>query len=163
MRILRALAAICVPLILTMCPVLGGQTPDVAGQVDRAARLLLSPGVTDQQCRDGLVSLLDAIIAVGPDTRVDGAWKSEVAAARDLAAGGRFLGDDTVRFLNDSYRAVHGKAFKMPPAVRSMPEAREYIRERLSSVRSLLDSGQPDEAVRRMLEAAVMIVTPRQA
>jgi len=162
MRRYGAPTAVCILLMLTVSPALGGQAPDVPGQVDRAVRLLLSPGTNDEECKDGLVSLLDAIIGAAPTSRLAGTWPAKVAAARDLAASGRFLADDTVALLNDSYRAVHGKPFLVPPTVRSMPEARAYIRGQLSSVRSLLGQGRADEAVRRMLEAVVMIVTPLQ-
>ena len=163
MRKHRARTAVCIFVTLALSPALGGQSPKVPDQVDRAVRLLLSPGTNDAECKDGLVSLLDAIIGAAPTSRLTGTWPAKIAAARELAASGRFLADDTVALLNDSYRAVHGKPFLVPPTVRSMPEARAYIRGQLSSVRSLLDQGRADEAVRRMLEAVVMIVTPIQA
>jgi hypothetical protein len=151
-------SAVCVLVTLAFCPVLGGQVLDVPGHVDRAMQLLLSPDSSDAQCRDGLVSLLEAIIGAAPAARLGGTWPTAIAAARDKAAADQ-LGE-TVSLLNDSYRAVHGRPFKMPATVRSVPDARDYIRRQLSSVRSLLDEGRGDEAMRRMLEAAVMIVTP---
>ena len=163
MRRYGAPAAVCILVMLTLSPASGGQALDVPGQVDRAVRLLLSPDSHDERCTDGLVSLLDAIIGAAPAARLGGTWPAKIAGARDLVAGGRFLAGDTVTLLNDSYRAVHGKPFKMPPTVRSMSDARGHIRRQLSSVRSLLDQGRADEAVRRMLEAVLMIVTPLQA
>jgi len=163
MRTSVAPAAICILAMLTLPAALGGQALDVPGQVDRAVRLLLSPDTSDAQCTDGLVSLLDAIIGAAPVAKLGGTWPAKIAAARDLMAAGRFLADDTVTLLNDSYRAVHGKPFAMPPTVRTMPDAKDRIRRQLASVRSLLDQGHADEAVRRMLEAVLMIVTPLQA
>jgi hypothetical protein len=148
-------------LMLTVCLALGGQALDVPGHVDRAIRLLLSPDRADEQCRDGLVSLLDAIVQAAPAARLGGTWLAKVEAARQSVASGR-LGDSVV-LLGDSYRAVHGKPFKMPATIRSLTDATDYIRGQLSSVRTLLDQGRADEAVRRMLEAAVMVVTPIEA
>jgi len=158
MRRSAVVAAVGIFLILTICPALGGQALDVPGHVDRAIRLLLSPDRSDEQCTNGLVSLLDAIVQAAPAARLGGTWPAKVKAARDSVAGDR-LGDSVV-LLTDSYRAVHGKPFKMPASIRSLTDATDYIRGQLLSVRVLLDQGRADEAVRRMLEAAVMIVTP---
>jgi hypothetical protein len=158
-----AVPAVCILVMLTFSPALGSQALDVPGQVDRAVRLLLSADGSDERCTEGLVSLLDAIIGTAPAARLGGTWPAKIAAARDLVARGRFLADNTVALLNESYRTVHGKPFKMPPTVRSLPDARDHIRGQLSSVRSLLDQGRADEAIRRMLEAVLMIVTPLEA
>ncbi len=163
MRRIGTPAAICVLMLLALPGVPSGQARDVPGHIDRAVRLLLSPDSSEAQCRDGLVSLLDAIIGAAPTARLSGTWAAKIAAARDLVAAGRFLADDTLALLNDSYRAVHGKPFKVPASVRSMPEARDYIRGQLATARSLLDQRRADEAIRRMLEAVLMIVTPMQA
>jgi hypothetical protein len=148
----------CVLVMLTLWPAFAQQTLDVPGRVDRAVRLLLSPDGTDASCIEGLVSLLDAIVAAAPAAGIGGTWPAKVITARERVAAGQM--DQTAALLNDSYRAVHGRSFTIPAAVRSLPEAQTYIRNQLSSVRSLLDHGRAGEAVRRMLEAAVMVVTP---
>ena len=158
MRRSAVLAAVGILLILTICPALGGQALDVPEHVDRTIRLLLSPDRSDEESRNGLVSLRDAIVEAAPASRLGGTWPAKVKAARDSDAGDR-LGDSVV-LLTDSYRAVHGKPFKMPATIRSPADATGYIHVLLSSIRPLLDQGRADEAVRRMLEAAVMIVTP---
>lgn len=158
MRRNTVLVAVGILPMLIGCPAFSGQALDVSGHVDRAIRLLLSPDRGDEECRNGLVSLLDAIVLAAPAGRPGGTWPAKVKAARDSVAGGR-LGDSVV-LLTDGYRAVHGKPFKMPATIRSLADATGYIGEQLSSIRPLLDQGRADEAVRRMLEAAVMIVTP---
>ena len=151
---------ICALMLLTFWPVLAGQTLDVPGYVDRAIRLFFSPDTTDAQCTDGLVSLLDAIVKAAPAARIEGAWPAKVGAARERAAGGKMA--DAAGLLDQCYRAVHGKAFAVPANVNSLNAARDHIRKQLSSVRDLMDQGRADEAVRRMLDAAMMIVTPIQ-
>ncbi len=163
MRMHRALVTICVPVMLTVWPVHTGQVLDVPGHVDKASQLLLSPDTSARQCTDGLVSLLDAIAGAARSARITGTWPAKIVTARELVASGRSLTDDTVSLLHDSYRAVHGKSFKVPANVRSLADAREHLRGQLSSVRGLLDQGEVNEAIRRMLEAAVMIVTPLEA
>jgi hypothetical protein len=148
-------------MMLAFWPTLAGQTPDVSGSVDRAIELLFSPDTTGAQCTDGLVSLLDAILEVAPAARIDGAWAVSVSAARERMAGGRMA--EAAALLDEGYRAVNGKRFAMPPVVRSLDAARDHIRRQLSSVRGLMDQGRANEAVGRMLEAAMMIVTPIRA
>ena len=161
MRRYAQLPAVCVLVTMTVSPALGRQALDVPGHVHRAVQLLLSPESSGEQCRDGLVSLLDAIIEAARGARIAGAWPAKIAAARDSAARGR-LGD-AAALLNDGYLAVYGTPFKMPATIRSVSDARDHIRGQLSSVRGLLGQGRTDEAIRRMLEAAVMIVTPLEA
>ncbi len=160
MRTHPARSAVCIFVMLTLSAAPGGQPLDVPGQVDRAVRLLLSPDSSDAQCIDGVVLLLDAIVATAPATRLAGPWQAKLSSARELVARGRTLSNDAVALLNDSYRAVNGKPFMMPAAVRSVSDARDHIRGRLSSVRGLLDKGRADEAIQRMLEAVLMVVTP---
>ncbi len=160
MRSHKAIGAFCIVVVLTAAPAPGAQALDVHRQVDRAVRLLLSPGSGDEQCK-GLVSLLDAIVQAAPAARLGGTWPEKVKAARDSVAGGR-LGDSVV-LLADSYRDVHGKPFKMPASIRSLTDATGYIRGQLASITLLLEQGRADEAVRRMLEVAVIIVTPMEA
>jgi hypothetical protein len=161
MRRRGLLSLVCVCAMLALAPAVGGQTPDVPDRVDRAITLLLSPDRSDAQCADGLLSLLDAIAEAAPAARIDGPWPAKVAAARARLAGGQM--GEAVPLLNDSYRLVYGKAFAMPATVRSLADARDHIRKQLSSVRGLMGQGRADEAVRRMLDAAVMIVTPIEA
>ncbi len=158
MRKREALSLASVLLILMFRPAFGGQGRDVPALVDRAIQLLLEPASGDAKCTDGLVLLLDAIVKAAPATRFDGPWLEKIAAARDLVAGGR-LGE-AAALLNDGYLAVNGRACAMPATVRSPGDARDCIRELLSSVRSLVDQDRVGEAVRRMLDAAMMVVTP---
>ncbi len=158
MRGVRVSAAACVLIVLTLCPSLGGQALDVPALVDRAMKLMLSPDSSDGQCREGLVLLLDAIVKAAPAARIQGAWPAKVAEARKLVATGHL--SERTALLGDSYRAVSGNAFVMPAAVRSPNAAKDHIRTQLSTVGSLMAGGRADEAVRRMLEAALMVVTP---
>ncbi len=158
MRRGRLPAATCVLVVLTLCPPLGGQAVDVPALVDRAIKLMLSPDSSDGQCREGLVLLLDAIVKAAPAARIQGAWPAKVADARKQVAAGHLF--ESTALLGDSYRAVSGKAFVMPAAVRSPDTAKDHIRKQLSTVGSLMAGGRADEAVRRMLEAALMVVTP---
>ncbi len=158
MRKVRVPAATCVLIVLTFCLSLGGQALDVPALVDRATKLMISPDRSDGQCREGLVLLLDAIVKAAPAARIPGAWPAQVADARKQVAAGHLF--ESTALLSDAYRAVSGKAFVMPAAVRSPNAAKDHIRTQLSTVGGLVDEGRADEAVRRMLEAALMVVTP---
>ncbi len=159
MRRLRRLPLACA-LVMVAWSALAAQAPDVPGLVDRALTLLLTPESSDAKCTDGLVVLLDAIVKAAPAARIDGEWPAKVAAAREYVAAGHI--GPSAMLLGDSYRAVEGRAFAMPAEVRSPGDARDVIRKQLSSVRDLLAEGRSREAVRRMLAAALIVVTPVQ-
>lgn len=160
---MRSSPMACVLVLATLVPMTAlaaGRQANAADRLDVAIEALSSPNVSDRECQAGMVALLDAIVAAAPAARTRGGWPEKVVAARTLAAGGHMVGAEVATLLNDSYRAVHGKAFALPEAARSPDTVRGYLRSRLSSVRSVLAERRFDEAVRRMLEAAVLIVTP---
>ncbi len=158
MRRLGCAPMACALLTLTLWQPVSAQTRDVPHLVNRAMRLLLAPDGSGEQCLDGLASLLDAILKAAPAAGLDGSSTAKVAAAREQAAAHR-LGD-SLSLLGDAYRAVEGKAFVMPATVRSPGDAKDFIRTQLSSVAALLDQDRAGDAVRLMLGAALMIVTP---
>ena len=63
--------------------------------------------------------------------------------------------------LGECYRETHGSAaFRMPSTVHTIADARDHIRLQLVAAPDLIKTGATDEAARRLLEAAVAIVTP---
>ena len=153
-------SAVFIFVLSTLSPVLDGQSPDIPALVDRATQLLLSSDDSNDQGAKGLVALLDAITAAAPAAGLSGACQTGLATAQRLAAGDPSGVDEMVVLLGGCYREAHGKSFSMPPAVRSMPDLLEHARGLLASVRGLIQQGRPDEAIRRMLEVAMMVVTP---
>jgi hypothetical protein len=150
-------------LVLLSAAVPGDETPGAkaAIQVNRAAELLLVEQSTEAQLRQGFLSLLDALLLVAPEIRPPGSWPEKVAEARRLIHGGSLVEPRAVALLGECYRETHGgAAFRMPPTVHTIADARDHIRLRLVAAPDLIKTGATDEAARRLLEAAVAIVTP---
>jgi len=139
----------------------GADVRTAVAHVDRALQLAFAAGATDEQVKAGFLSLLDAIVASAPEARIPGEWPSKAAAARRLVAAGSVPDDRAVAMLHECYRNLHGgRAFRMPAAIRSISDATGYARRQLEAARDLLLRGQREEAIRRLLDTALMIVTP---
>lgn len=144
--------------------VVAAAQPDRAvAHVNRAIDLLFAPQPADQQCRDGFLSLLDAIHAVAPDAPAAGGWPAKLAEARRRVSRGSLVDPRAAALLNECYRELHGgAAFRMPASVRSFPEAVSYGRRQLELARDLLRRGRTEDAVALLVETAVLVVTPVQ-
>jgi hypothetical protein len=161
MRLAAALGAV-LGLVLSS-PALCAETKDAQAtdEVNRAVELLLVEQPTEAQLRQGFVSLLDALLLVAPEDRAPGSWPAKAAEARRLIESGSLVGQQAATLLGECYRETHGgTAFQMPPTVHTIADAREHIRVQLVAVPELLRKGAQDEAARRLLTAAVAVVTP---
>jgi hypothetical protein len=73
------------------------------------------------------------------------------------------LNPDGVVYLHKAYRLINsGHDFQMPSRIMEIEDAVNYARMELATAGKKLRVGQTDECVRRLLEVAVMIVTPMQ-
>jgi hypothetical protein len=150
-------------LVLLSAPVPGHEAPgaNATTHVSRATELLSVEQPTETQLRQGFLSLLDALALVAPETRTRGSWPGKVAEARRLIDAGSLVEPKAVALLGECYRETHGGAdFRMPATVHTIADAREHIRVQLVAVPDLIKTGANDEAARRLLEAAVAVVTP---
>lgn len=161
MRLAAALGAV-LGLVLSW-PASCAETKDAqaTAQVNRAVELLLVEQPTEAQLRQGFVSLLDALLLVAPEDRAQGTWAAKAAEARRLIEAGSLVDPKAAALLGECYRETHGGAvFQMPATVHTIADAREHIRLQLVAVPELLQKGASDEAARRLLTAAVAVVTP---
>lgn len=129
--------------------------------LDRAVQLLLPRDPTGQDLRAGFLSLLDALIATAPDAPSAARCGPRLATARQVASRGSILDDRAVALLHECFRDTHdGASFRVPHSIRSVADAAGYCRAQLQSARDALQNGRGDAAFGRMIEAAVLIVTP---
>jgi hypothetical protein len=149
-------------LVLLSSPALHAETrgTQATTQVNRAIELLLVEQPTEAQLRQGFVSLLDALLLVAPEG-TQGSWPAKATEARRLIESGSLVDQGAATLLRECYRETHGgMAFQMPPTVHTIADARAHIRLQLVAVPELLQKGDGDEAARRLLTAAVAVVTP---
>ena len=68
---------------------------------------------------------------------------------------------DGAVYLHKAYRLINdGKDFLMPSSISEIQDAVNYAKMELASARKDLKVGKTDSCVKRLLEIAVMIVTP---
>jgi len=155
-----AVAAGCIVLLTAPArPAIGGDR--ATDHLDRAVRLLLAPAPTDQDRKAGFLSLLDALVATAPDAPSAAACQPKLAKARQMASQGPALYDSVAELLGECYSDAHGGArFRVPDSVRSPADAVGYGRTQLQSARASLETHRGDDAFGRMIEVAVLVVTP---
>jgi hypothetical protein len=151
-------------LSLLAAPVPSAEAPEagVLSHLTRANELLLAEHPTHAQMRQGFLHLLDASLTVAPQGATAG-WPGKATEARRLVEEGSIVDPRAAALLKQCYRETHGgEEFRMPPAVRTIADAREQIQIWLAAVPDLVEAGNSEEAAQRLLEAAVAIVTPMQ-
>jgi len=129
--------------------------------VSHASALLLVEQPTEAQLREGFLDLLDALLAVAPQTRTAAVLSDKLTRARGMIEAGSIVEPKAVALLGQCYRETHeGRDFAMPASVHTIADARGYIGRQLAAAPELLQAGRNDEAAQRLLEAVVAIVTP---
>ncbi len=139
----------------------GTGTGKPTDRVEQASRLIFTPGATDDAIREGFVLLLDAAVDAAADAKMPSAFTSKIAEARRRMRDVSLVDAKAVTLLEECYAEVHGGTpFRMPASVKSPSDASVHGRGLLEPVPALLKQGKPRDALSRMLEAAVAIVTP---
>lgn len=147
--------------LLAQSPVAAVETETPISHIDRAMRLLLAPAATERDCRDGFISLLDALTAVAPAAPSAEACQTRLSEARTRIARTSILDPQADTLIRDCYRDLHrGVPFRVPDGVRTMTEAVAYCRTGLESAKGSLRKGAGDEAFSRILDVTILIVTP---
>ncbi len=133
----------------------------VADRAEKAAQLMFASDASEARVMEGMLLLLDAVAELAPDSSALKGCASRLADARSRIRDTSPMDATAAKLLRECHREIHGGvSFEMPASVRSVPDAVEYGRRRLESVRSLLDQGKPEEAARGMLEAVLAVITP---
>lgn len=135
----------------------------VAAKIKEIASYLDKPGGPGS---DGILMfhmLLDAIIEITPDTRFDPEFMENMKKAREIAENESFLDPDGVVYLHKARRMINkGEDFTMPSSISEIKDAVNYARIELGWARKYIDLGNKEGCIRKLLDVAVMIVTPMQ-
>ncbi len=158
-HILAVVAALAAALPLASCG--RGSADDPAAQAERAAELIFSADATEAHMNEGFLRALDAIALTAADSKVPAGFPSKIDKARRGIAEGSPTDDRAVALLHECYRDLHeGAPFRFPETILSPADAAREGRQRFESVRTLLQRGESAEAVSRMLEGLLLVVTP---
>ena len=156
--ILTAAAELAVLFTLASC--VRAEAVGVVARAERAAQLLFAPKPADAQIKEGLLTLLDAIVEAAPGAGIAGDWPSKIADARRILEDSPGY-DKVAALLDECHREINGGApFRMPETIHSIGNAVDQGRRNLESIRSLMQQGKAGDAVRRMLETLLIIMTP---
>jgi len=132
-----------------------------AKHAESALAQLFGAQRSDAQTRAGMLSILDAVAAAATDAGLTDEWKAMIMGARRRISEGSLVDGESQLALHQCYRQINeGKPFRMPEGIRSVDDAAASARKLLESGPPLLRSGKSLEAVRALLETALMILTP---
>lgn len=138
--------------------------PQPKANVERATRLLFDAPPSDADAKAGLLALFDAVGQAAPDARIAGDWPAKVARARALFEKCPGVDEDAVVLLRDCHRQVAGGAgYRIPASVARMEDVLALGRHQLEEAAKALDACRSGDAVRLLLETALLVVTPVHA
>jgi hypothetical protein len=151
--------------VLTWLPVHEEDRPRASVEaIDRATRLLLAPNPSETDLGAGFTALLDAAVEAATAGNLPAEVRAKLASARARFAQSTPVDEQGVLALGACHRLLNsGRPFEFPGDVRTIDAARERIRQRLGAARTSLVEGKAEACVRALVEAAMMIVTPREA
>ncbi|MFC2165250.1 hypothetical protein ACFLT2_09670 [Acidobacteriota bacterium] len=149
--------------IFIFMSVLSGATDkdEVAAKIKKIASYLDKPEVSGS---DGVIMftlLLEAILEAAPDTSFPPEFTENMEKANDIADTTSLFNPDGIAYLSKAYRLINnGKDHQMPDSISEIQDAVDYAKMELTSARKDLKAGKIDSCVKRLLDIAVMIVTP---
>lgn len=136
----------------------------IDAKIKLAGDLLLAKQRSDKDCKDGFLSLADAIVLAAPNTSFPTAFGEKMTKAGSLFKTTSIFNQEGVALLNECFVLAHsGKKFSIPAEITSIATAAEYSRRQFQAARAQIQQGKADECTKILLEVAVMIVTPMTA
>jgi hypothetical protein len=136
----------------------------IDAKIKLAGDLLLEKQPSDKDCKDGFLSLVEAITLAAPDTSFPAVLGEKMTKAKSLFEKTSIFNQEGFALLNECFALTHsGQKFSMPAEITSIATAIEYARRQLQSARAQIQQGKADECAKILIEIAVMIVTPMTA
>lgn len=134
---------------------------EIAAKIKKIASYLDKP---EGPGSDGVLMftlLLEAILETAPDTNFPPEFTENMQKAKDISDSESFLSPDGVVYLHKARRLINdGKDFQMPSSISEIQDAVNYAKIELGWARKYIKTGKADECIRKLLDIAVMIVTP---
>lgn len=136
----------------------------IDAKIKLAGDLLLAKQPSDKDCKDGFLSLVEAITLAAPNASFQAAFGDKMTKAKSMFETTSIFNQDGIALLNECFVMTHsGQKFSMPAEVRSIAAASEYARRQLQAARAQIQQGKAAECAKILIEIAVMIVTPMTA
>ena len=146
-------------------------TSVLAEEVDKeavAAKIKKISSYLDKQpegpASDGVLMfhlLLDAILETAPGTNFPPEFTENMRKAKEISEAESFLSPDGVVYLHKARRLINdGKEFQMPSSISEIQDAVNYAQIELGWAQKYIGLGKNEDCIRKLLDVAVMIVTP---
>jgi hypothetical protein len=121
---------------------------------------LLGDNPPGSNCQEGFKALMEAIVLMLPQVKYSEKVNNQIITAANLFKKTSLFNPDAMQLLKDAYRSINeGKDFHMPE-ISSIQEAVEYARKWVKMSQENLKLGKTDQAVKRLLDIAIMVITP---
>lgn len=142
---------------------LSGETDlsEVDGKIKKVISYLETPGGPGSNGKIMFTLLLESILDAAPHTSYPPEFIANMEKAKDIADTTSLLDPDGIDCLRKTYRLINdGKDHQMPDSISEIQDAVDYAKIELTSARKDIKAGKIDSCVKRLLDIAVMIVTP---
>ena len=139
----------------------GADKAQIDEKITKAISYLGKPGDSDSDGKMTFKLIMDAISLAAHETKYPSEFGKNVEKAKSIFDATSILNPEGLVHLRKSYRLIHsGKDFEMPSHISSIADAVDYAKVQLAAARKDLDADKADECTRKLVEIAVMIVTP---
>jgi len=136
----------------------------IDAKIKLAGDLLLEKQPSDKDCKDGFLSLVEAITLAAPDTSFPAAFGEKMTKAKSLFEKTSIFNQEGITLLSECYVLTHsGQKFSMPAEIKNAAAASDYARRQLQAARAQIQQGKAAVCAKILIEIAVMIVTPMTA
>jgi hypothetical protein len=138
---------------------------DLSDEIRAASAKLLDPSGNHADGLSAVRTLVDILARMAQaDTRVPETARARLGEASNAFRTGASIDGKGVRLLNEAWKSISGgTAFVFPAGVKDIPTASAQVKTRVDACLASLANGRGDRAVRELLEAVLMTVTPMEA
>jgi hypothetical protein len=153
------------PAVVLVCFFLAGQV-EAADKAEIDAKLKEAVsylGDTDdpESGKKTFELVMEAISLAASQTTFPPEFGENIDKANDIFESTSIVNSEGTAKLRESYQLINsGKKFEMPSSISSISDAVDYGKVQLAAARKDLKADNVDACVRKLVEIAVMIVTP---
>jgi len=134
---------------------------EVDAKIKKVASYLDKPEGPGADGKIMFTLLLEAILQAAPETGFPPEFTENMEKAKNISDSKSLIHPDGVVYLHKAYRLVNsGNDFQMPSSISEIQDVVNYVKMELATARKNLKVGKTDSCVKKLLEIAVMIVTP---
>ena len=161
----RALTlAVAVTVVLLAGHIEGADKAQIDAKITKAVSYLGKPGESDSDGEMAFKMTMEALSLVAPETDFPSEFAENIDKAKGIFDSTSIVNPEGIAHLHKGYRLINsGKDFEMPSHISTIEDAVDHAKVQLAAAREDLEEDKADECTRKLLEIAVMVVTPMEA